>query len=214
MKKHLDKIIIVLLMGSIWGAFEVFGVELLKAIQVPHKSPFLFSFALMVMIASKRLNDFPGSAILIAAVALFYKSFSPDFQVCWATQTTAILTAGIVFEVGYRLFRNRIASGMLWRSLAAIVIGYGAYIALLSFDAVVNPEAFAACGGIAGMYGYLSSSGTYATILSVITINLGFYAGEKTKSMLNDQTYAFVPLATKALGLIVISIAWIAQLAY
>lgn len=214
MKKHLDKIIIVLLMGSIWGTFEVFGAELLKAIQVPHKSPFLFSFGLMVMIASKRLNDFPGSAVLIAAIALFYKSFSPDFQVCWATQATAILTAGVVFEIGYRLFRNRIASGMIWRSLAAIVIGYGAYIALLSFDAIVNPEAFAACGGITGMYSYLSSSGTYAAILSLVTINLGFFLGEKTKSMLNVRTSVFVPLAAKALGLMVISITWIAQLVY
>jgi hypothetical protein len=88
-----DHILIILIMGSLWGAFGLFGAEMLIALNVPHKSPFLFSFAITVLIASKRLSDFPGSAVVIALIALFYKSFSANFYVCWATQTASIIIA-------------------------------------------------------------------------------------------------------------------------
>ena len=67
--KTLDKITAVLVMGSIWGAFEIFGAIGLTELGVPHRSPFLFAFALATLLAAKRMGGFPGSALVMAALA-------------------------------------------------------------------------------------------------------------------------------------------------
>ena len=160
-------------MGSLWGAFELFGGELLSAMAVPHKSPFFFAFAIMTLIAAKRLLDFRGSSIVIALIVIFYKSFSTNFHVCAVTQISAIMLDGVAFEIGYQVFKKKFESSFVWRSFGGIIIAYAAYIILMSYDAIFDPKGFAACGCIPGMFQYISTSGTYAAILSLFTINFG-----------------------------------------
>ena len=211
MKKIHDHILIILLMGSVWGAFELFGAEMMTALAVPHKSPFLFSFAIMVLIVSKRLSDFPGSAILIAMIALFYKSFSANFHICWATQTTAIMIDGAIFELGYQLFKRRLASGIAWRALAAMLIAFGAYAALLSFDAVFRPAVFGACGGVAGMFDYISTSGVYAAALSIPALIMGYWLGRTIAELINEQDLKILPIVARSFGFLLLTGIWVAR---
>ncbi len=214
MNKIIEKILIVLIFGSLWGAFELYGADMLVAIGVPHKSPFLFSFGLLVLVMSKKLSDFPMSAVLIAFVALFYKSFAPNFHVCWATQTAAITINGLVFELGYRLMRNRFDSHIAWRSAGAVIIALGSYTALMSFNAAFRPEVYSACGGIQGFFSYISTSGLYAAALSILTINIGYWLGMKIHTTLNNPQPGFIPTATKAFGIVVLVATWAAQIIY
>lgn len=214
MKKISDKILIVLIFGSLWGAFELFGADMLIALHVPHKSPYLFSFGILVLILSKKLSDFPLSAVFIAAIALFYKSFAPNFHVCWATQTAAITINGIVFELGYRLLRSRFDYSITWRSLGAVVFALGSYIVLMSFNVVFRPGVFFACGGIQGLFSYLSSSGVYAAVLSIPAINIGHWLGLRINSSINNPQPGILTVTTRACGLLLLVVTWVAQFIY
>jgi hypothetical protein len=164
-----EKILMVILLGSIMGAVELYGGDLFRTLNVSNKSSFLFAIGIMLMFASKRLIDFKGSIIIMAAIAAIFKTASANFYAC---QVAAIMINGIVFEGTYFYLKNKLESSMVWRSALAPMIAYVSY-AVFAFSAVyVLKEIHWAERGFPGIVDYLSSSALIAAIASIITINL------------------------------------------
>ncbi len=210
MKKHIGKIMTVLVLGSIWGAMEIFGVEFLKAMAVPYKSPFLLAFALAVMMAGKRLSDFAGSAILMAIIAAFYKTMSFSLPACGSNVFAAVIIDGAVFEAVYQLSKSRIESSLWQRSLAGAAMAFGALFFFGLYAAFINPESAAASGNITGAFDYLRTRGIFAVAMSLAAINIGFYLGNATKAGITSGSLSKANLF-KASGMVFIVIAWAAR---
>ncbi len=116
-----DKVLAILLIGTLWGAIELFGGELFRAWDVPNKSALLFGLTLIVIYASKNLVDFVGSAVIMAAIASLFKTASSNFYSC---QVAAVMINGIIFDGTYLLFKKQFDSSAAVRSVIAPIMAY------------------------------------------------------------------------------------------
>jgi hypothetical protein len=173
MTKH-EKILVVLLFGSLWGALELFGRDLLRAGGFADKSALLFGIGIIIVYASKRLVDFPGSVVIMALIAGLFKTASAEFYAC---QFTAVVVNGIVFDLTYLVFKKRLNSSLLFRALAAPVITYASYtIFALVATYVLSVDSWASADG-EKISAYLGSDALVASLISIVTIHLGYYLG-------------------------------------
>jgi len=204
-------IVWIALVGSIWGAVELFGGDLFRAWGVPHKSALLFSLALLIMYASKRICEAAGSTIIMGLIAAAFKTVSDHFYPC---QVAAIMINSIIFESAYLYLRQKFAVSLAVRTIAAPIITYISYT-LFAFVAtyLIRQENWVD-GGVGGIIDYLTSSAVFASLLSLLTINLGHSAGEKIRrSVFIRQTnfalnYLKIVMAALALAI------WITGLRY
>jgi hypothetical protein len=204
-----EKILLVILLGSIMGAVELYGGDLFRTLNVSNKSSFLFAIGIMLMFASKRLIDFKGSVIIMAAIAAIFKTASANFYAC---QVAAIMINGIVFEGTYFYLKNKLESSMAWRSALAPIIAYVSYAAFAFSAVYLLKEIHWAERGLTGIGEYLSSSALIAAITSIITINLGLYVGEWFKRLLtfNKQSEALPYFRAVSIALVIVI--WVAGL--
>lgn len=199
-----EKILIVLLCGSLWGALELFGGDLFRAIGVPQKSAWLFGLGIIIIYASKRLVNVPGSVVLMALIAGLFKTASSHFYPC---QFAAVMINGIVFDITYSAFKGRLDSSPLYRAIAAPSIVYVAYTVFALFATYVLREASWAAQGWAGIRTYLLSSAVSASLIAIVTIHLGYYLGNAI------QPYDLLPkLRMPAVMFRVISVALVAAI--
>lgn len=196
---------LVLILGSIWGAYELFVRQALASMNVDHKSPYLFAFAIMIMYLSKKMVDFRGSAIVMALIASVYKTFSTDFLACMAA---AIVIDGIVFESAWRLAAQKMNQGTLNRTLAALAITFVAYTIFGIYAAYLGPKEFADGAGIRGVITFLTHSGVIAAILAMLTANLGNALGAKLRNRLSANASSWLPAPLRTALLVSVAAFW------
>ena len=206
-----EKLLIVVLMGSIWGALELFGIDLLRAMHVPSKTAFLFGLGLIVLYASKRVVDFKGSVVIMALIAGLFKTVSDNFFAC---QFAAVMINGIVFDLTYSYFKNYLDSGILYRLVAAPIIAYVSY-AVFAFSVVyLIRESNWVERGIPGIIDYLTTSALVAALFSAVTINAGYYLGNVLKPLWIPGRIGFPISAIKVVAVVLVAIIWIAGQMY
>lgn len=169
-----EKILIIVLLGSLWGALELFGRDILRAMNMPQKSAILFGLGIIILYASKRLVHFPGSVVIMALIAGAFKTASSHFYPC---QFAAVMINGIVFDATYTAFRGRLDASLINRIIAAPVITYVSYAAFAVFATYLLREASWVADGWAGIRAYLLGSATTAALISIVTIHIGYYLG-------------------------------------
>lgn len=173
MRKY-EKILIVLLLGSLWGAVELFGRDFLRATGFPQKSAVLFGLGIIILYASKRLVDMPGSVVVMALIAGLFKTASSNFLVC---QFAAVMINGIVFDITYTAFKNKLDSSPIYRAVAAPVIVYVSYAVFALITTFVIQEASWVSEGWAGIGSFLALDALIAAAITMVTINVGYYLG-------------------------------------
>jgi hypothetical protein len=201
-------------LGSIWGVMEIYGVEVLNAMAVPHKSPFLFAFAVLIMYAAKRISDFPGSSVAIALIAAVYKTMSFSLPACGSNVFVAIIIDGVFFEVYYQVAKTFLAASTLKRTASGLILPFGAFILFGLYATYINPENAANGGNFHGLIKYISSSGIYAAFFTALTINIGFVLGNAIGRILNPEYSPKVVNISKAVGLVYLFAAWAVRLRY
>jgi hypothetical protein len=202
-----EKILIVILMGSLWGALELFGVDLLRAWGVPNRSVILFGASLFLIYASKRIIDFTGSVVLMAVVASLFKTASSNFFPC---QIAAVMINGIVFDITYRVFKNRLNSSFIYRVIAAIVIAYVSFTAFGLTAVYLLRESNWVAGGLSGITDYVGSRALVAALFSAVTMNLGFYLGGLVSPYFLSGKPGFATAFIKVAAAILVITIWVA----
>ena len=211
--KTYEKIAITVIAASIWGAFEIFGAMGLRRLGLPHISPFLFAFALMAMLAAKRLGSFPGSAVMMGVIAAVYKTLSLDLHACGAVSVVAVIFDAAVFEATYAAFGKAIETSPLKRTILAPIIAICAYIPFGFYSAYIGGEKLYGIAGLNGIWAYLKQSGLWAAVLAVFAIHIGYYLGEalsRQRGVHARPSFGF----PQALGIVVVATAWIARIAF
>jgi hypothetical protein len=212
MNKYRDQIMAVLFLGSVWGAFEIFGFRWLTWLGVPHRSPFLFAFAILTMVAAKRVAPFPGSALIMAVIAGFYKVLTLSLPACGSNAVMALLLDAAAFESVHALMKNNLEAGLLKRALMAVMITFLAYSAFAIYAAYVNPEGTAASRSFDGVLSYLRSSGILAAVLTIFTFNLGLAFGNSIRTILTLPVYRKLAGVSKVTAGVVIIWVWASRL--
>jgi hypothetical protein len=169
-----EKLLLVLVFGAIFGVLELFGRDALRAAGIEHKSAILYGIGIVILYASKRVAHFPGSVAIMALIASLFKAASSNFYPC---QVAAVMINGVVFDIVYSTFKGRLDSSLLYRTIAAPVIVFVSYAAFAILAAFVLREGTWGTDGWAGVRSYLITSAVSASLISIVTIHLGYYLG-------------------------------------
>lgn len=206
-----EKILIVLVMGSIWGALELFGGDLFRTLGIPNKSAYLFGLGLIILYASKRIGGFAGSAVIMALIAGLFKTASSSFYSC---QFAAVMINGAIFDIYYEIFKDRLDTGSIYRTIAAPIITYVSYAAFAFGVTYILKEANWAERGINGIIDYLTVDAVIATAVSIVTINLGYYLGNIFRPIFAERKFGMPAAYFRIASLVVVSAIWIAGQIY
>jgi len=141
---------------------------------MPQKSALLFGLGIIILYASKRLVDSPGSVVVMALIAGLFKTASSNFFPC---QFAAVIINGIVFDITYSMFNERLDASPIYRAIAAPAIVYVSYTIFALFATYVLREGSWVAAGWAGIRSYLLSDAVSSSLISAVTINLGYYLG-------------------------------------
>ena len=206
-----EKILVVVLLGSLWGALELFGRDLLRSAGVADKSAVLFGLGIIILYASKRLVDLPGSVVIMALIAGLFKTASSEFYAC---QFTAVVVNGIVFDFTYSAFKKRLDSGLVFRAIAAPVIAYASYavFALLA-TYVLRVGTWSSAGG-EEVRAYLSTDALLASLISIVTIHLGYYLGNALQPHILSGKLRTPVAAFRIASVVLVAAIWIAGQLY
>ncbi len=206
-----EKVLVVLLMGSLWGALELFGADLFRAWGIDDKSALLFGLGLLILFVSRKFVDFLGAATIMALIAGLFKTASSNFFLC---QFAAVMINGIVFDISYRLFKRQLETGPIHRAIAAPVIAYVSY-ALFAFSVTfVFVEPHWAGRGISGIGDYLGSSALVAAVFSIVTINVGYYLGVALRPLVVSRLSGTPVVFFRISSAVVVAAIWIAGQVY
>jgi membrane protein DedA with SNARE-associated domain len=206
-----EKILVVVVLGSLWGAVELFGRDLLRAAGVPGKGALLFGFGVIILYASKRLVDVPGSVVVMAAIAGLFKTASSHFYPC---QFAAVMINGIVFDITCSAFKGRLDSSAVYRTIAAPVIVYASYAVFAFLATYVLREESWVAEGWAGIRLYLLSSAVTAALISMVTIHLGYYLGNALRPDALAQKLRMPAVAFRIVSVVLVAAIWIAGQVY
>jgi len=210
MRKY-EKILIVLLLGSLWGALELFGRDLFRATGVPQKSALLFGLGIIILYASKRLVDFPGSVVVMALIAGLFKTASSNFFPC---QFAAVMINGIVFDITYSAFKGRLDSSPIYRAIAAPIIAYASYTIFALVATYVLREASWASQGWAGIRSYLLSGAVSASLISIVTIHLGYSLGNAIQPYALLRKLRMPAVVFRIVSVVLVAAIWVAGRMY
>jgi len=210
MRKY-EKILVVLLLGSLWGALELFGRDLFRAMGVPQKSALLFGLGIIILYASKRLVDFPGSVVVMALIAGLFKTASSNFFPC---QFAAVMINGIVFDITYTTFKGRLDSSPIYRAIAAPIIVYVSYAIFALIATFALREASWAAEGWAGIRTYLLSDAVSASLISIVTINIGYYLGNAIQPYALLRKLGMPAVMFRIVSVVLVAVIWVAGQIY
>lgn len=206
-----EKFLVVLLLGSLWGALELFGRDFFRAIGMPQKSALLFGLGIIILYASKRLVDFAGSVVVMALIAGLFKTASSHFYPC---QFAAVMINGLVFDIAYSGFKRRLDSSPIYRAIAAPVIVYASYAVFALVATYVLREESWASEGWAGIRLYLLSAAVSASLISIVTIHLGYYLGNAIQPYALLRKLRRPAVMFRVVSVVLVAAIWIAGQIY
>lgn len=205
----LEKTILIILFGSIWGAVELFGGDILRAWGIPNKSALLFGIALIIMYSSKSLVNLTGSTIIMALIAGAFKTASDNFYGC---QVAAITIDAVIFELFYFALKTKLDSSFVTRLVAAPLLTYIAYAVFAFFATYVLRQENWYAGGLSGIGEYLISGGLFAAIYSLAAIQIGYYLGAALLPFRSKLTNRFAVSSFRFAAAAIALIIWIVGL--
>ena len=169
-----NKVIFILLFGTLWGVAELFGWDVLRALQVPNKSTYLYVVAFFILVFAKRIVSFPCSLFFISLVTIIYKTLGVQFFGC---QAAAVMIDAIAVDFAFHLLKRERLDDWKWRSVAAPLISIVAFGAFGLYREFIWAAPGYIPTGFNGVWSYMLHSALPAIILSVIVIHPSYAAG-------------------------------------
>jgi hypothetical protein len=171
----------------------------------------LFGLGIIILYASKRLVDFPGSVVVMALIAGLFKTASSDFYPC---QFAAVVINGIVFDIAYLAFKRRLDSSPIFRTVAAPVIVYASYTIFALFTTYVLRQEPWASEGWAGIRSFLLADAMSASLISVVTIHFGYYLGNIIQPYFLLRESRTPAVVFRVVSVVFVAAIWIAGQVY
>jgi len=153
--------IVIIAAGMLWGLVELFGYALPGPLAF-YKSLILTGIAMAILLATRRLTLLHGAAILIALIAIAYKSAGSTFYPCMAA---AVLALAICFDIGYWIFGNKVQNFYQHLVCNAGII-YVAFIAFSVFETYIVRHPYWADTGLNRIIPYVTFKGSLAIAIA------------------------------------------------
>jgi hypothetical protein len=171
----------------------------------------LFGLGIIILYASKRLIHFPGSVAIMALIAGLFKTASGSFYPC---QFAAVMINGIVFDIAYSTLKDRLNRSLIYRAAAAPVIVYISYATFAFYAAYLLRQEPWASEGLAGIRSYLLADAVSASLISIVTIHLGYYLGNAIQPDALLSKLRIPAITFRIVSVVLVAVIWIAGQAY
>jgi len=163
-----------LLFGSLWGIVEVVAGGALLKDKMPYASVMLAAWAFLVLAVGRGILNKPGTSTLIAVFAVLFKlaNVAPFF-----CHLLGIFSLGLVFDIFSTLLMRGERKVSYRNSLSGALSAYGGYaLFALVITYLVRYEYWIA-GGLPKVLHHIFVSGSFAALLAVMVVPLGFWIG-------------------------------------
>lgn len=168
----------IILFGSIWGGLEALGIEVIRGVGFPSGSPILALLGILILAAARMVIRRPGSTLAIGAVAAGIK-FLGLSQIMFC-QIFAVVAQAAVFDLAFSLAEKR---DWLTRPAHLGLVGFvGSYVNYTIFSlsqAYLFANPYWAERGLSGIFNWVLTSGSLASVLSFFGIIAGVSLGRK-----------------------------------
>jgi hypothetical protein len=156
------KVVLILLIGSLWGMLEVLLWDVWHLKGWSHAAVPLAVVAILCLALGRRVLDKPGTSLAIAAVACLYKFASVAFFVC---QMSGVLTLAASFEIFALLTSRYFGRESVMRPyLMGLLSVYPAFVAFAIISTFVTLVPYWAEAGWARILPYLGWPAVVATL--------------------------------------------------
>lgn len=204
-----EKILLVLILGSIWGIVEVFGGDLLLTLAGKRSSVILFAFAFFILMAARGILGAPGLLLLVGAVAAFYKTLSVNFYPC---MVAGIMADAAAVEFLYLLSGKERLQSRKWRMIAAPATAYGAFTLFALFAVLILREPNWVERGLTGALGYIFLTGSFAAVLSLMLVQPAYVIGMRLKSRVAERSSRLSLRWSYGLAILLVIGIWVSRL--
>jgi len=204
-----EKILLVLIVGSIWGIVEVFAGDLLPAWGVGRTSVFLFAFAFFILMVARPILRVPGLLLIIGVVAAFYKTLSVNFYPC---MVAGIMTNAAAVELLYLFLRKERLGNWKWRMIAAPATAYVAFSMFALFAVLVIREPRWMERGLTGILNYTFVTGSLAAVLSLILVFPAYAIGMRLETRFAERSRSLFLRWSYGLGILLVVVLWVSRL--
>lgn len=163
-----------LLFGSLWGIVEVVAGGALSRNNVPYASVMLAAWAFLVLAVGRGILNKPGTSTFIAVFAVLFKLANAAPFFC---HLLGIFTLGLAFDIFSTLLMRNERRVSYRNCLSGALSAYGGYsLFALVITYLVRYEYWTA-GGLPKVLHHIFVSGSFAALLAVVIVPLGFWIG-------------------------------------
>ena len=174
-------IFLILAGGMLWGLAELAGNTLVETSSVLYiyLPSILTAFALLIIFNVKKFAQIPGAAIIMALIAIWYKSIGHLFFPCMAV---AVICLAAAFDFTFWLSKDKLNSfkDHIIFSAATIFSSFVIFSIIVTF---IMPQPFWVSGGFARIAQYVLLNGTLAVCLTAPLLYLTTRSEKKLNAL-------------------------------
>jgi len=174
-------ILMILVLGSVWGVAEVFGKDLFGSLGIGGTTVWLAAWAILLLGIGRGLWNTIGSSALMGLVAAAFKFAGPSTNYC---HLLGIAALGLFFDVfaSSLLARGR---SQWWRhALVGLITAYGARAFFVWYSVSVAQSERWVEGGTQMALDHVVRGGSVVALAAILLAPLGFRIGKKAAQML------------------------------
>lgn len=176
MKK--ETLLVLVFLGSLWGAVEVFLGDFLYSIGAFHPSIILTTIAFGILGVGRRYYPRPGSSTVIGSIAVLFRLINASPHYC---HLFAIFLDGVAFDIMASMLANRTEGKVIWRGImgsSSVYLGYILFGFIMTY--IVHYPHWVRVG-LPGILNYVGFRGSLSAIGSFFTVPFGYLLAEFSK---------------------------------
>ncbi len=190
--RRFQGLLLVLLIGSLWGLGEAIWGDLLFGNDVPYASVYVSALGLCTLSAGRSLLDRPGSSTAAGAVAALFRLANAGLFPC---HLLGIFALGLGFDLAVTLSRRvaRMERAPFLRAsfagAAGAYLGYGLFALAATY---VLRHNYWAPFGLPKVLSHTFVNGSFAALAGLVAAPLGWWAGTSA-ARLAERRAGWVP---------------------
>jgi hypothetical protein len=175
-------ILMILVLGSVWGVAEVFGKDLFGSLGIGGTTVWLAAWAILLLSIGRGILNKIGSSALMGLVAAAFKFIGPSPNYC---HLLGIASLGLFFDV----FASSLARQPQWwrHALVGLLTTFSARAFFVWYSVYVSHSERWIEGGSQMAFDHIVLGGTMVALAALLLAPLGFRVGKKAAGMLSGS---------------------------
>jgi len=174
-------ILMILVLGSVWGVVEVFGKDLFGSLGVGGTTVWLAAWAILLLSIGRGVWNTIGSSTLVGLVAAAFKFAGPSTNYC---HLLGIAALGVFFDVFASSLLTQGRSQRWRQATVGLLTAFSARAFFVWYSVYVSQSERWIEGGSQMAFDHIVRGGAMVALAALLLAPLGFRIGKKAAEML------------------------------